>query len=101
MEYITKQVLTSKHDCVFDLFDTDLRMPNRLVNCKSFTRSCSENFYYDSFPVGTLYCAKKSNRVLKESQYHSKFCIKDKYESIKSLCVNKIREFIFYPSQIL
>ena len=50
----------------------------------------------DDFPVGTLYCTKKSHRVFKESQC-VKLCIKDTAASLKSQCVDKISEFTFYP----
>ena len=60
----------------FDLFDTDLHLPKGLGNCKSFKQSCSEHPLSDYFPVGTLYCTKKSPRVLKESQYCCKLCVK-------------------------
>ena len=67
-------------------FDIDLRLPKRLANCKSFTQSCSEHPLCDYFPVGTLYCTKKSHHVVKESQCRCKLCIKDSPASLKSLC---------------
>ena len=82
---------------VFELFDINLHLPKRLSSCKSFTECCSENSHYDDFPVGTLYCTKKSHRVLKESQCHCKLCIKDTPASLKSQTFDKISEFSFYP----
>lgn len=61
--YITNQVLTSKHDYMFDF---DLHLPERLANCKSFIDSCSQYTPCDNFAVGPLYCTKQSH-VLKES----------------------------------
>jgi len=43
--YITNEVLTSRHDYVFDLFDIDLQLPKRLANSKLSTQSCSEHLY--------------------------------------------------------
>ena len=53
--YITNEVLTSRHDCVFDLFDIDLHLPKRLANFKLFTQSCSEHPLCDYYPCATLY----------------------------------------------
>ena len=88
--YITNQVLASKHDCVFDLCDIDLHLAKRLENCKSFTKSCSENSHYNDFPVRTLYCTKKSHHLVKETQCHCKLCVKVTPASLESQCVNKI-----------
>ena len=95
--YITNQVLTSKHGCMFDLFDIDLRLPKSLANCTSFTQGCSKHPLCDFFSTGTLYCTKKTHRLFKQSQCRCKLCIKDLPASLKSLCVNKISEFTFYP----
>ena len=95
--YITNQVLTSKHDCMFDLFDINLRLPKRLANCTSFTQSCSKHPLHHYFSTGTLYCTKKTHHKFKQSQCHCKLCIKNTPASLKSLCVNKITEFTFYP----
>jgi hypothetical protein len=95
--YITNQVLTSKHDCVFDLFQFNLRLPKRLAHCKSFTQSCRKHSLCDYFSTRTLYCSKKVHRVFKQSQCSCKLRIKDTPASLKSHCVNKISEFTFYP----
>ena len=81
----------------FDLFGNNLHLPKRLANFESFTHSCAENSHYDDFPVGTLYCTKKSHHVVKESQCSCKLCVKDTPASLKTECVNKISEFTFYP----
>jgi len=95
--YITNEVLTSRHDCVFDLFDIDLQLHKRLGNCKLFTRSCSEHPSCDYYPWATVCCTKQTHRVLKEPQCRCKLCVKDGPASSKSLCVDKISEFTFYP----
>jgi len=59
--YITNELLTSRHDCVFDLFDIDLQLPKRLANCKLFTRSCSEHPLCDYYPGSTIYCTKTNS----------------------------------------
>ena len=88
--YISNEVLTSTHDCVFDLFDIDLQLPKRIANCKLFTRSCSEQALCRYFPGGIVYCTKQTHRVLKESLCLCKVCVKDGHASLKSLCVNKL-----------
>jgi hypothetical protein len=95
--YITNQVLTSKHGCVFDLFDINLHLPKRLANCTSFTQSCSKHPLCDFFSTSTLYCTKKAHRVFKQPQCRCKLFIKDSPAGLKSQCVNKISEFTFYP----
>jgi len=92
--YITNEVLTSRHDCVFDLFDIDLQLSKRLTNCKLFTRSCSEHPLCDYYPGSTVYCIKQTHRVLKESLYPCKVCVKDGPASLKSLCVNKLQSLL-------
>ena len=66
--YITNQVLTSKHNCVFELFDINLNLPKRLANCTSFTQSCSKHPLHNYFLTVTLYCTKKTHRTFKQPQ---------------------------------
>ena len=75
--YITNQVLSSKHDCVYDFFDINLRLPKRLANCTAFTQSCSKNPLHGIFSYGTLYCTKSTHRKFKRAQCCCKLCIKD------------------------
>jgi len=35
---ITNEVLTSKHDCLYDLFAYELHSPQKLANCKFFAK---------------------------------------------------------------
>ena len=52
---IADEVVTSKRDCVFDLFAYELHLPQQLANCKLFAESCSKYRRCDYYPVGTLY----------------------------------------------
>jgi len=45
--YITNDALTSKHDCVFDLFD--LHLPKRLVNCSHVNKVAQNTLYESNF----------------------------------------------------
>jgi len=93
--YINNEVLTSKHDCVFDLFDIDLHLPKPLANSRSFSQSWSEHPFCDYYPDATVYSTKQTHRVLKDPQCPCKLCVKDGSETLKSLCINKISEFNF------
>ena len=88
--YVINEVLTSRHHCVFDLFDIYLQLTKRIATCK-FTRSCSEHHLCDYYSGGKFYCTKQNYRVLKESQCHCKLCVKDRPACLKSLCVNKLQ----------
>ena len=74
--YITNEVMSSKHERWYKLFDTDLHLPKRLANYELFTQSYSENTSWCDFPFGTLYFTKQSHRMLKEPQFHCKLCVK-------------------------
>ena len=39
--YITNEVLTSPHDCVFEMNTCNLDLPKKPDNCKMYTRYCS------------------------------------------------------------
>jgi len=43
--YITNEVSTSRHNCVFDLFDIDLQLPKRLAKCKLFHNIAQSTLY--------------------------------------------------------
>ena len=74
---------------MFVLFGNNLHLPKGLANCKSFTHSCSENSHYGDFPVGTLYCTKKSQHIVKDSRCSCGLCVKDRPATLKSQRVNK------------
>ena len=64
---ITNEVLTSKHDCLFHLFTYELHLSQQLANCKVFAQSSLKHPRCDYYPTGTLYCTKRSHRVLKQT----------------------------------
>jgi len=41
--YITIEVLTSTHDCVFEVYTCNLDLTKRLAACNLYTQRCSEN----------------------------------------------------------
>jgi hypothetical protein len=94
--YITNQVLTSKHECILDLFGCDFHLPKRLANCKLYTQYCSAHPKSEVFVPETLFCSKKSHRMLGEAQYHCKLCVKDDPGSLKTLCINQLGKFTYY-----
>jgi len=84
--FITNEVLTSKHDYVFDLFPNDLHLTQQLANCNLFAQSCSKHSKCDYYPGGPLYCTRQSNRVLKQTQYPCNLRVKIGPANLKSLC---------------
>ena len=48
---ITNEVLTSKHDSVFDMFACELHLPQKLTECNLFAQSCSKHPYVTIMPV--------------------------------------------------
>jgi hypothetical protein len=96
--YITNQVLTSKHECVLNWFANDFHLPKQLADCKLCTQYCSAHPKSKEYvPEKTLFCSKKSHRILGETQCHCKLCVKDGPGSLKSLCINQLVKFILYP----
>jgi len=91
--YITNEVLTSKHDCVSNLFAYNLHAPKQLANCKLYTNYCSVH-PYKKFPSGTLFCSKKSHRMYWDPEYLGKLCVKADPASLKSQCVNKLSHLL-------
>ena len=79
--YLTNEVLSSKHDCVTDLYFCDYESPMQLANCI----------------VDLKYCPLQPNNTclyqsLNPPKCHCTLCVKNKPASLKSLCVNKIIE---------
>jgi len=87
--YITNEVLTSKHDCMSNLFAYNLHAPKQLASCKLYTNYCSVH-PYKRFPSGTLFCSKQSHRMFQNVQCRCKLCVKPGPASLKSQCVNKL-----------
>ena len=94
--YITNDLLTSNHDCVFERYPYDLDLPKKLAGCTLYTQYCYV-YRKKTCPFYLLYCTKKSHRLFREPQCHCKLCVKDGPANLRSLFVNKISEFTFYP----
>ena len=91
--YINNEVLTSRHDCVFERYTCDLDLPKTLAGCNLYTKYCSM-YPKNTCPFYILYCTKKSHRLFKETQCHCKLCIKDGPASLESQCVNLLQILI-------
>jgi len=61
--YITNEVLTSKHDCVFEIYTCNLDLPKRLAGCKLYTQRCSA-YPQKSYLFYILYCTKNLTACL-------------------------------------
>jgi hypothetical protein len=72
--------------CAFD-FNTH----RRIANCKADISFCNKNYPMDIFPVGELFCPKRSHNRSRNKQCRRKLCVKTGPASLKSLCVNKLR----------
>ena len=98
--YITNEVLTSKHNCVFEVYTCKLDLPKRLPNCKLYTQRCSA-YPHKNYPFYILYCTKKkSHRLFGNPRCHCKLCIKDGPPSLKSVFLNKLGEFVTCPIEL-
>jgi hypothetical protein len=97
--YITNEVLTSRHNCVSDLFAYDLHARKRLANCKLYTNHCSAH-PSTKFPSEHCFVVKKSHSMFWHCQCHCKLCVKDGPASLKSLCVNKLGKFTYYANKL-
>jgi len=71
--YMTNEMLSSKHDCLSDMFAYNLQAPKQLANCKLYTKYCSVH-PYKKFPSGTLFCSKKFHRLFLGPQCLCKSC---------------------------
>jgi len=89
---ITNEVVTSKHDCVFDLFDYELHLPQQLASRKLFEQRRYKHPRCDYYPRGTMCCTKRSHLVLKQPQGPCKLCVKIGHPSLKTQFVNKLHE---------
>jgi hypothetical protein len=63
MEYITNEVLNSKHECVLERYCCSFDMLKRLAGCKLYTKSCL-SYPYRIVPFYRLFCTKKSHRKI-------------------------------------
>jgi hypothetical protein len=87
--YITNEVLTSKHNCVYNLYAFKLDRPKDLANCKAQNTYCSVHPRKHRV-YGTLFCTKQSHRRYWKPECDCKLCVKSAPASLKSLCVNSI-----------
>jgi len=78
--YITNEILTSRHDCVFERYICHLDLPKKLAGCTLYTRYCSV-YPKKTCPFYILHCTKKFHRLFRETQCHCKLCIKDNESS--------------------
>ena len=88
--YITNDVLTSRHECKFDMFSLDLHRPRRLANCKLYTKFCFLHPIIDIFSTRILFCSKRSHNLSWKNECQCKLRLKTGPASYKSLCVNKL-----------
>jgi hypothetical protein len=83
-------MLTSKHECVFDMGGFDLNVSRRLANCKADISFSDENPPIFIFRAEELFCTKRSHNQSTSNQCLCKLCVKTGLASLKSLCVNKL-----------
>jgi len=74
LTYITNDMLTSRHECKYDMFALDLDRPRRLANCKLYTRFCSQHPLIDIFRTGILFCNKRSHNLSWKNECQFKLC---------------------------
>ena len=89
VRFLTCEVLTSRHDCVSDLFAYNLHAPMELAGCKIYTRYCNRR-PTKRFPLGTLFCTKASHRLFWNNQCRCRLCVKIGPASLKSLCIYRL-----------
>jgi hypothetical protein len=89
--YITNEVLTSRHDCLSHMYGNKLHAAKILANCKEYPIRCIKH-PYRKWPVGTLFCSKRSHRLYcdPKNPCQCRLCVKVAPPSLKSLCVNRI-----------
>jgi hypothetical protein len=88
LTYITNVVLTSKHECKFDVFALDLHKPKRLADCKLYSGFCSRHPpNKDLFRNKILFCSKRSHNMYWNNKCLCNLCVKTGPPSLKSLFV--------------
>jgi hypothetical protein len=91
LTYNTNDVLTSRHECKFDVFASDLHKPKRLANCELYSGFCSKHPpNKDLFRNKILLCSKRSHNLYWKNKRQCKLCVKTGPASLKSLCVNML-----------
>ena len=61
--YITNEVLTLKHDCVFEVYTCNLNLPKQPAGCMLYTQRCSA-YPQKNYPFYILYCTVKSHPLV-------------------------------------
>jgi hypothetical protein len=92
VNYVTNEVLTSKHECVFNLFASDLHAPKRLANCKLYYKILFETSFTPPFFSDIPYCTVLRNLAVcfgNLSVIVNCVC-ENGPASLKSQCVSKI-----------
>ena len=88
---ITNEVISSRHDCVFQAYFCEFYSPIKLANCKAYTQYCPLHpdntcLYKYCIPYRNLTACLHTQNVI------VKLCVKDKPPNLKSLCVNQLHE---------
>ena len=89
--YITNQVKSLMHDCVYYRYFCEFDSPIKLANCKVYSRYCSLH-HNNNCPYHVLFHSHKSRRMSPYIKCHCKHCVKNKTPSLKFLCVNKLHK---------
>jgi hypothetical protein len=91
LTYITNEVLTSRHECKFDMIALDLDRRRCVANCKLYSRLCLNHPPNKDLLHGKiLFCSKSSHNLGWNNQCQCKLSVKTSPASLKSLCVNKL-----------
>ncbi len=104
IKYMTSEMLTSKHDCLYGqrttyckwfkrIYYEDYnylkRIPKRLAGCKYFNSKNSLNHrYMNELYWHKLFCTKKFHRWWRLQECDCKLCVKVGPASLKSQCIN-------------
>jgi len=83
---ITNEVLTSKHDCVFDLFAYELHFPQQLANSKLFAQSCSKPLHMTIILEAPCIVVNDLIVCLNNPSAHVNYVLCVGSVSLKSLC---------------
>jgi len=98
--YITNEVLTSRHDCVFERYSCERDLPKKLASCTLYTRYCSM-YAKKTCPFYILYCTKQSDRLFGETQSRCKLCMKERPAGLKSQCIDHYTGFFLINQGVM
>jgi hypothetical protein len=89
--FITSEVLSSRHDCMSNIFAYNLRAPMQLAGCKFYNRYFNRRLT-KRLTSGTLSLSR--NHIAYTGTVHVLVnCVKRGPSSLKSLCVCKLRNW--------